>query len=40
MSRKYKFKNPKGLYFITFAVEMVRRWADFFTRNEYKKHFG
>jgi REP element-mobilizing transposase RayT len=33
MSRKYKFKNPEGLYFVTFAVE---GWTDVFTRNEYK----
>ncbi len=33
MSRKYKFKNPEGLYFVTFAVE---GWVNVFTRNEYK----
>jgi len=33
MSRKYKFKNPEGLYYVTFAVE---GWTDVFTRNEYK----
>jgi REP element-mobilizing transposase RayT len=33
MSRKYKFHNPDGVYFITFAVE---GWVDAFTRNEYK----
>jgi REP element-mobilizing transposase RayT len=33
MSRKYKFHNPDGVYFITFAV---RDWVDVFTRNEYK----
>ena len=33
MSRKYKFKNPEGLYFVTFATE---GWTDVFTRNEYK----
>lgn len=33
MSRKYKFHNPDGLYFITFAVQ---GWVDVFTRNEYK----
>ena len=33
MSRKYKFHNPDGLYFITFAVQ---GWVDVFTHNEYK----
>lgn len=33
MSRKYKFHNPDGLYFVTFAVQ---GWIDVFTRNEYK----
>ena len=33
MSRKYKFKNPEGVYFISFAV---KDWVDVFTRNEYK----
>ena len=33
MSRKYKFHNPDGIYFISFAVE---GWIDVFTRNEYK----
>ncbi len=33
MSRKYKFLNPDGVFFITFAVE---GWVDVFTRNEYK----
>ena len=33
MSRKYKFHNPDGLYFISFAVQ---GWVDVFTRNEYK----
>ena len=33
MSRKYKFHNPDGVYFITFAVQ---GWVDVFTRNEYK----
>jgi REP element-mobilizing transposase RayT len=33
MSRKYKFHNPEGLYFITFTVQ---GWVDVFTRNEYK----
>ena len=33
MSRNYKFHNPKGLYFVSFAVV---GWLDVFTRNEYK----
>jgi REP element-mobilizing transposase RayT len=33
MSRNYKFHNPKGVYFISFAVV---EWLDVFTRNEYK----
>jgi REP element-mobilizing transposase RayT len=33
MSRNYKFHNPDGLYFISFAVV---EWLDVFTRNEYK----
>jgi REP element-mobilizing transposase RayT len=33
MSRKYKFHNPDGLYFVTFAVQ---GWVDVFTRNAYK----
>ncbi len=33
MSRRYKFHNPDGLYFISFAV---KDWVDVFTRNEYK----
>lgn len=33
MSRKYKFHNPEGVYFVTFAVQ---GWVDVFTRNEYK----
>ncbi len=33
MSRNYKFHNPKGLYFVSFAVV---NWLDVFTRNEYK----
>lgn len=36
MSRNYKFKNPEGLYFVSFAVV---EWADVFTRNEYKDIF-
>jgi REP element-mobilizing transposase RayT len=33
MSRNYKFLNPGGVYFISFAVV---GWLDVFTRNEYK----
>ncbi|MEM1258655.1 MAG: transposase [Bacteroidota bacterium] len=33
MSRNYKFYNPEGLYFVSFAVV---GWLDVFTRNEYK----
>ena len=33
MSRNYKFRNPEGIYFISFAVV---NWLDVFTRNEYK----
>ena len=33
MSRNYKFKEPKGIYFVSFAVV---EWIDVFTRNEYK----
>ena len=32
MSRKYKFHNPEGLYFISFATVY---WLDVFTRAEY-----
>lgn len=34
MSLKYKFHNPKGVYFITFAVI---EWVDVFTRSEYNE---
>lgn len=34
MSRNYKFHNPEGLYFVSFAVV---NWIDVFTRNEYKE---
>jgi len=34
MSRRYKFKNPDGVYFITFATV---EWLDVFTRNEYRE---
>jgi REP element-mobilizing transposase RayT len=33
MSRNYKFYNPEGVYFVSFAVV---EWLDVFTRNEYK----
>lgn len=33
MSSRYKFHNPKGIYFITFSV---KEWVDVFTRNIYK----
>jgi REP element-mobilizing transposase RayT len=33
MSRKYKFHNPEGVYFVSFAVQ---GWVDVFTRIEYK----
>ena len=36
MSRNYKFLNPEGLYFISFAAV---GWLDVFTRNEYKDLF-
>ena len=34
MSRKYKFHDPDGTYFISFAVV---GWIDVFTRDEYRK---
>ena len=33
MSRNYKFKEPEGVYFVSFSVV---EWLDVFTRNEYK----
>ena len=33
MSRNYKFHNPEGLYFVSFAVV---NWIDVFTRVDYK----
>ena len=33
MSRSYKFHNPEGIYFVSFAVV---DWIDVFTRNLYK----
>lgn len=32
MSRKYKFHNKEGIYFVSFATI---QWIDVFTRNEY-----
>lgn len=34
MSTKYKFKDPDGCYFVTYAVV---DWADVFTRNMYRE---
>ena len=34
MSSKYKFHNPDGIYFVTFAVV---RWVDVFTRDIYRE---
>ncbi len=34
MSRNYKFHNPEGLYFVSFAVV---NWLDVFTRHVYKE---
>lgn len=34
MSRTYKFGNPEGIYFISFATV---GWIDVFTRREYKE---
>lgn len=36
MSIKYKFRNPDGTYFVTFAVV---HWIDVFTRNCYRELF-
>ena len=33
MSRSYKFHDPEGTYFISFATV---EWVDVFTRREYK----
>ena len=33
MSSKYKFHNPEGVYFVSFAVQ---NWIDALTRNDYK----
>ncbi len=37
MSRNYKFHNPDGVYFVSFAVV---EWKDVFTRNDYKDYCG
>ncbi|UKN02008.1 transposase [Paracrocinitomix mangrovi] len=34
MSRNYKFHNPDGAYFVSFAVV---EWIDVFTSNDYKE---
>ena len=34
MSRKYKFRNPDGIYFVSYSVI---HWIDIFIRNEYKE---
>ena len=36
MSLKYKFRNPDGIYFVTFAVV---GWIDVFTRDVYREIF-
>jgi hypothetical protein len=36
MSTQYKFHNPEGVYFVSFATV---GWADVFTRIEYKEIF-
>jgi putative transposase len=36
MSRKYKFYNKEGLYFVTFTTVY---WLDVFIREEYKSIF-
>jgi len=33
MSHKYKFRNPDGIYFVTFTVI---GWVDVFTRDVYR----
>lgn len=37
MSRNYKFHNPNGVYFVSFAVI---EWLDLITRNNYKDIFS
>ena len=34
MSRKYKFRNPEAVYFVTFTTV---NWIDVFTRRIYKE---
>jgi len=34
MSTQYKFHNPEGVYFVSFATV---GWTDVFTRIEYKE---
>ena len=36
MSRNYKFHNPEGLYFVSFAVV---GWLDVFTKSVYRDLF-
>ena len=36
MSTKYKFLDPEGIYFVSFATV---DWVDVFTRQEYKDIF-
>ncbi len=36
MSRKYKFNNPSGIYFLSFATV---GWVDIFSRKMYKDIF-
>ncbi len=36
MSTKYKFLDPEGIYFVSFATV---GWVDIFTRIEYKEIF-
>ncbi len=36
MSRNYKFHNPQGMYFVSFAVVF---WIDVFSKDEYKDIF-
>jgi putative transposase len=36
MSTKYKFLDPEGIYFVSFATV---KWIDVFTRQEYKEIF-
>jgi hypothetical protein len=37
MSRKYKFKNPEGVYFVSFSVV---NWIDALTRSKYAGENG